>query len=401
MNKNDLIKLGKLLLWAIVITYIAVSIPRWERQHKIAQLSNSKAEIQVVTMGLSWEVEVLSNKFKACATNQPQWHKEADRLRERISELDRKIIEIDTEIAELVGIDYPPKSMDTEKLLWEWKLLWHKYIVIHHTATRTDATIQEIENNWKRKYGRPAAHIVIWTDWHRETVLDWDRNAGSTMNIWVNNYAIQIELIGNFNEAQPTLAQYKALKEVINKVEGKYWTMEIKWHKEVWKTACPWKFIDMEWIKNWLRDYDFSGIIEFNISRYYSPVEWQDMYFSAIEWFYSQEYIDSFAKYERWYEMDVCMNCGCDLDLGTPKKLYDCTVPADGRKLKADEAMKVVACPPEYKLWTKFNIEWLWIVTCRDRGWAIQNNRIDLWMWYWPNNREKAHWGIYFGKVIK
>jgi hypothetical protein len=35
----------------------------------------------------------------------------------------------------------------------------------------------------------------------------------------VNNYAIQIELIGNFNEAPPTLAQYKALKDVINIVE--------------------------------------------------------------------------------------------------------------------------------------------------------------------------------------
>ena len=83
------------------------------------------------------------------------------------------------------------------------------------------------------------------------------------------------------------------------------------------------------------------------------------------------------------YEQDVCMNCGCQLDPKKPKQLYDCETPADWWKLYSEEASKVVACPKEYELWTKFVIEWLGDLICRDRGWAIKNNDIDLWVWYW------------------
>ncbi len=125
----------------------------------------------------------------------------------------------------------------------------------------------------------------------------------------------------------------------------------------------------------------------FNVSRYYSPEINQSKYLSSTKWYFSQKYVNMYKNYSPWYEWEVCMNCWCDLDW---HKLYDCTVPADWRKLKREEAMKVVACSKEYKLWTKFAIEWLWIVVCRDRWWAIKNNRIDLWMWYWDvalNNR--------------
>jgi hypothetical protein len=172
--------------------------------------------------------------------------------------------------------------------------------------------------------------------------------------------------------------------------------MEIKAHREVWASACPWALIDMTWVKWTLRDYNFSWKIEFNLTRYYSPEEWQSKYYSAIDWYYWQKYIDLFKNYSKWYEMEVCMNCWCDLDW---HQLYDCTVPADWYKLTAKEAMKVVACPKEYPLWTKFHIDWIWDVVCRDRGGAIEGNKLDIWMGYWEaalNNWDK----IISGKSI-
>jgi 3D (Asp-Asp-Asp) domain-containing protein len=89
--------------------------------------------------------------------------------------------------------------------------------------------------------------------------------------------------------------------------------------------------------------------------------------------------------------MDVCMNCGCQLDMGLTEQLYDCEKPADWYKLNEDEAMKVVACPTTYKLWTKFFISWLWEVVCRDRWGAIDTNRIDVRMGY--GNTARDNWG--------
>ena len=208
------------------------------------------------------------------------------------------------------------------------------------------------------------------------------------MNNWINNYALQIELIGNFDEHKPSLAQYKALQDIIALHEENNWEQKIIWHRDASPTACPWKLFDFS-----LLEKDLSWYVEFELSRYYSPEPNQTKYFSSIDWFYSQEYLDRFSKYERWYEMDVCMNCWCDLEPISDKKLYDCTVPADWKKLNKDEAMKVVACPKEYPLWTKIYIDWLWEVICRDRGWAINENRVDVRMWYWEdaqNNWEKV-----------
>jgi hypothetical protein len=43
----------------------------------------------------------------------------------------------------------------------------------------------------------------------------------------------------------------------------------------------------------------------------------------------------------------------------------------------------VVACPKEYKLGTKIYLEGIWVVTCRDRWWAIQGDRLDMYCWVW------------------
>jgi hypothetical protein len=385
--KNKIIYIG-----AVVISILCLVL-RWPKLQKEHEINKLKLEKEKIVAELSWlnsELQDLKDKWEMyCGENsilQASW----DIIRNDIAWLESIVYDIDMKLIDLLGINI--KENNTEILLSNWDLLWHKYIVIHHTATRKDALAEDIESSWQRKYGRPAAHFIIPVDWNTKYVYDLDKNAGSTMNNGINNYAIQIELVGNFNEHKPSLSQYKALQEMIISLEETYWELEIIPHRDASPSACPWKYIDMEFVKS-LREKSLSWYIEFNLSRYYSPAPNQSKYFSSIPWYFSQEYLDNFKRYEQWYEMDVCMNCWCQLEPIEDKKLYDCTVPADWKKLKQEEAMKVVACPQEYPLWTRFYIEWLWEVVCRDRGWAIKDNRIDVWMWYWMdaiNNWEKV-----------
>lgn len=61
------------------------------------------------------------------------------------------------------------------------------------------------------------------------------------------------------------------------------------------------------------------------------------------------------------------------------------------------------AAPKNYKFWTKIYLEWLWICSVDDRGWAIVNagnrwykyDRLDLWVWEWDEWLRRA---LYWGK---
>jgi hypothetical protein len=63
----------------------------------------------------------------------------------------------------------------------------------------------------------------------------------------------------------------------------------------------------------------------------------------------------------------------------------------------------MLAAPKNYKFGTKIKLEWLWIGSVEDRGWAIVNawnrwyssDRIDVWMWYWDEWLRRA---LYWGK---
>jgi 3D (Asp-Asp-Asp) domain-containing protein len=87
----------------------------------------------------------------------------------------------------------------------------------------------------------------------------------------------------------------------------------------------------------------------YHLSRYYSPVEWQDNYFNGS------------------YEADYSMNCS-----------WDCLVTANGTRLHNWLVEKVIACPQNYAMWTKLQIEDWFEVTCADRWWSIQGKRLDI-----------------------
>jgi len=87
------------------------------------------------------------------------------------------------------------------------------------------------------------------------------------------------------------------------------------------------------------------------ISTYYTPVKNQSKYFHG-----------SYAK-------DFYINCS-----------GDCLVTASGYRLSDNDNAKIVACPRPYKFGTKFIIEGVGEVRCEDRGGAIKNKRLDLYV---------------------
>ena len=59
---------------------------------------------------------------------------------------------------------------------------------------------------------------------------------------------------------------------------------------------------------------------------------------------------------------------------------WDCTMTAWKHRLVPEDAGKVVACPKDFKFWTKLYITDYWEVTCRDR-WAWINKDKD-WVYH-------------------
>lgn len=108
---------------------------------------------------------------------------------------------------------------------------------------------------------------------------------------------------------------------------------------------------------SWTKDSDNEPEKQFmwlyNLSRYYTVVPSQKKYYL-----------------NRTYEEDFEVNCQ-----------WDCFKTANGHLLSDDQWGKVVACPPNIKLWSRLLIEWIGEVTCQDRGWAIKWRRLDVWMW--------------------
>lgn len=63
----------------------------------------------------------------------------------------------------------------------------------------------------------------------------------------------------------------------------------------------------------------------------------------------------------------------------------------------------MLAAPKNYRFWTKIYLQWLWVGSVEDRGWAIvnagqrwyRNDRIDVWVGYWDEWLRRA---LYWGK---
>ena len=219
-----------------------------------------------------------------------------------------------------------------------------------------------------------------------ENIVGW------TLNADANRQGIQIEIVGDFNLWVPSEEQYATVKQLVERIREKYPDIEVKWHGDFQSKNCPWKNFDFSKVDSnyskqvsnfWEKEsQENQEKIEFSLSRYYTVVEWQKRYYGG-----------------RTYEEDFKINCQ-----------WDCLTTSNGHQLNDWEWWKVVACPKEYALWTKFYVEWIGEVVCHDRGWKIIKQweivRLDLWMWVWDKWLDRIYnnsirWWSYVWYIIK
>lgn len=220
-----------------------------------------------------------------------------------------------------------------------------------------------VNNRW---FEFVPTHYIIWSDWSRLRINELEDIVWATLNAEANQKWIHIEVVWNFNIDNPTSEQYNALNWLIMDINTKIGrVLPVKRHSDFQTKNCPWKNFDINKLNK-----------TFNLSRYYSPLPNQSRYYN---W--------------KTYEQDKAMNCWP----------WDCMVPADGKLLTDKDIYKSVACPSEYKLGTKIYLKDIWVVICRDRGWSIQGNRLDLRMWAWTkalDNWDKWPTGIMQGFIL-
>lgn len=238
------------------------------------------------------------------------------------------------------------------------KTKWYKYIVIHHTATTKCMTADEMKMSMfytyvqNRGFTYIPTHYIIGCNGDFVKVNEMDTIVGATLNEEANVNGIHIEIVGDFNQAEPNESQYKMLNQLIERILEKHPDMQIKWHGDFQNKNCPWANFDWNKVNGNVTSkyYEPPEYIEFSLSRYYSVQPNQRRYYNG-----------------RTYEEDFKVNCQ-----------WDCLYTANGHHLTDNDMYKSVACPSEYPLWTKIYLEGIGEVTCNDRGWAIVGNRIDM-----------------------
>ena len=263
----------------------------------------------------------------------------------------------------------------------------YKYIVLHHTATQKCMSAEEMKMSmfytWVQNKGFQyiPTHYIVGCSWDFVKVNDLEMVVGATLNPEANLNGIHIEIVGDFNKDKPNDAQYEMVNQLIQWILEKYPWMEIKWHKDFQAKNCPWLNFDWSRIQIWLVEKEVkkevkSDRITFKLSRYYSVVENQKRYYNG-----------------RSYEEDFKMNCA-----------GDCLVTANGHQLTNNDKYRSVACPKQYPLGTKINLEWVGIVVCNDRGVAINWNRIDMRCWIWDDaldTRQNCPTGVRKWYIVK
>lgn len=239
-------------------------------------------------------------------------------------------------------------------------------ITIHNTETWDEwlKTIRGI-SSWHKYRLRESVwcygysiwyHYIIWKDGtvyktRCETEIWYHNSKNNWTSIW-------IALMGNFNNENPTDAQYEATRKLIQDIKTRHNINNVTWHWWWW-SSCPWKNFNPSRI---LEPKLWKYLWVYGITRYYTPVRWQRTYL-----------------WSKNFESAFKLNC-----MYKPNRPYGwCLDTASGYRLKPEDAFKMAACPPNLKHNTKLFIEWLGEVTCVDRWWAIKNKRLDIWAWIW------------------
>lgn len=118
-----------------------------------------------------------------------------------------------------------------------------KRIVVHHSASDIDTTIQDI-HRWhlNRNYAGVGYHYAVYPDgsiWRGRP--EWARGAHAYQDPQhdANVDGIGICLIGNFQTEKPTEEQMESLVWLIQDIYIRFPGIAVIGHKHVMPTACP------------------------------------------------------------------------------------------------------------------------------------------------------------------
>ena len=131
-------------------------------------------------------------------------------------------------------------------------------VVLHHSAVKQDdlekltRSIQKTHkyNLWQpvdQYWSHIAYHFLIGVDWTVRTTRDLDSIGWHASNYKVNKESIGICLSWHFDDSYPTKEQYRALYNLIVKLQRKY-RFSIHEHNEYANKTCPWKHFDISMI---------------------------------------------------------------------------------------------------------------------------------------------------------
>lgn len=133
--------------------------------------------------------------------------------------------------------------MDLVKRDFEWngdlfKRRTTDMIVVHHTASARDITVEQIhEMHLLRGFTGIGYHIIITPDGAAHEGRPIDCTGAHCYEY--NSRSVGVNLVGNFEQYDPTDAQIATLREALRWLREKYGDIEVGGHFEYNATACP------------------------------------------------------------------------------------------------------------------------------------------------------------------
>lgn len=179
-------------------------------------------------------------------------------------------------------------------------------------------------------------------------------NIQKLQNIFKELWLYSWNVDGKFDSIKDNLIQYQVKNNIITSENAQdawyFGNKTIKnLEKQYWENFLKLKekYLKLKEVEIWEK-------ATFVATAYYSPVRWQ-------------------KKYYRWtYEAEIALQWNWRTAMWKIANIWS------------------LSAPKNYKFWTKIYLEGIWIWEVQDRGWSIQGNRIDIWMWVGDEWRERA-----------
>lgn len=150
------------------------------------------------------------------------------------------------------------------------------YIVIHHSATNSNLSVQEIHEYHQKSLGWAGIgyNFYITKQGKIYTGRPIDTVGAHCENY--NSVSVGVCLCGNFEIEKPTEQQLNALRDLLKDLKAKYPNAKIVGHKDLNATACPGKNLysklgslianaitpKEEYVKVFLREGKFSVVLD-------------------------------------------------------------------------------------------------------------------------------------------